>query len=76
VAYGETIRLARKAELAAIDRLIQLMYSDDPRVAAVAANAVLDRAFGLPRGFNPEGRGTQREARQMRPSRFTTKGST
>ena len=55
MAYSETIRLARKAELAAIDRLIQLMYSDDPRVAAVAVNAVLDRAFGLPRDFNPEG---------------------
>src|SRR5215471_1533080 len=33
----------------AISRLIQLMDSDDERVAAVACNSVLDRAFGRPK---------------------------
>ena len=37
--------------------MLQLMCSDDLRVAAVAANAVLDRAFGRPRDFDPKAEG-------------------
>jgi hypothetical protein len=48
-AYGATVRLAGQAAPAAINRLIELMSSADERVASVACNAVLDRAFGKPR---------------------------
>lgn len=51
--YGETVRLAREAAPAAIRRLIELMGSPDERVASVACNAILDRAFGKPREYDP-----------------------
>jgi hypothetical protein len=46
--YGQAMRLARQAAPYAVHRLIALMDSEDERVAAVAANAILDRAFGKP----------------------------
>ena len=52
--YGEAVSLARQAAPAAIRRLIELMASSDERVSAVAANAVLDRAFGKPREYDPK----------------------
>jgi hypothetical protein len=51
--YGEAVSLARQAAPAAVRRLIELMASEDERVASVAANAILDRAFGRPREFDP-----------------------
>jgi hypothetical protein len=42
------MRLARQAAPYAVHRLIALMDSADERVAAVACNAILDRAFGRP----------------------------
>ena len=47
-AYGEAVRLARQAAPYAVRRLIALMDSEDERVAAVACNSILDRAFGKP----------------------------
>ena len=47
--YGQAVRLARQAAPYAVQRLIQLMDSDDERVATVACNSVLDRAFGRPK---------------------------
>jgi hypothetical protein len=46
--YGEVVGLARSLSARAIERLGELMESEDERVAAVACNAVLDRAFGKP----------------------------
>lgn len=46
--YGQAMRLARQAAPHAIIRLIELMDSEDERVAAVACNSILDRAFGKP----------------------------
>jgi hypothetical protein len=46
--YGEVVALARSLSPRAIERLGQLMESEDERVAAVACNAILDRAFGRP----------------------------
>jgi predicted unusual protein kinase regulating ubiquinone biosynthesis (AarF/ABC1/UbiB family) len=43
------MKLARLAAPYAIHRLIQLMDSEDERVAAVACNSILDRAFGKPK---------------------------
>lgn len=47
--YGEVLALARSLAPRAIERLGELMESGDERVAAVACNAILDRAFGKPR---------------------------
>src|SRR5438128_7446343 len=52
--YGDVIRLARALSLRAVERLGELMESEDERVAAVARNAVLDRAFGKPQPSRPE----------------------
>jgi hypothetical protein len=46
--YGQAVRLARQAAPYAVHRLIQLMDSEDPRVATVACNAILDRGLGKP----------------------------
>jgi len=46
--YGEVVELARSLSVRAIERLGELMESDDERVAAVACSAALDRAFGKP----------------------------
>ena len=43
------MKLAQQAAPYAVNRLIELMDSDDERVAAVACNSILDRAFGKPR---------------------------
>jgi hypothetical protein len=46
--YGQAVRLARQAAPYAVHRLIALMDSEDERVAIVACNSILDRAFGKP----------------------------
>jgi hypothetical protein len=55
--YGEAVSLARQAAPTAVRRLIELMASEDERVASVAANAILDRAFGKPRDYDPTAEG-------------------
>ena len=52
--YGEVVRLARALSIRAVERLAELMESEDERVAAVACSAVLDRAFGKPQTNPPE----------------------
>ncbi len=44
--YGEAVRLARRNSVRAISRLVELMEADDERVAAVACNAVWEKAWG------------------------------
>lgn len=41
--------LAQRHGPAAFQRLLELMRSDNERVAAIAAQAILDRGFGKPR---------------------------
>jgi hypothetical protein len=53
-AHGEALRLAREASPKAVLRLIELMGSDDARVAVVACNAILDRGLGKPREIVPQ----------------------
>jgi hypothetical protein len=48
-AYGEVVKIAREYSEHAIRRLGELLESEDERVAAVAAQALLDRAWGKPR---------------------------
>lgn len=45
---GEVRKLAQKHSKRAIQRLVELMESENEKVAALAANSVLDRAFGKP----------------------------
>ena len=44
----EVVELARTAGVRAMGRLIELIESAEERVAAAAANSVLDRAYGKP----------------------------
>jgi hypothetical protein len=53
-AYGEVVKLARQLSVRAMERLSELMESEDERVAAVAANSILDRAYGKPEVRRPE----------------------
>src|SRR5260370_9059142 len=46
--YGDVVRLAQSLSLRAIERLGELVESEDERVAAPASSAILDRAFGKP----------------------------
>jgi len=52
--YVETLRLARQAAPDAMRKLIAKMDSPDDRVAVVAQQAVLERAFGKPREYDPK----------------------
>ena len=52
--FGEIVRLARQLSVRAVERLGELMESEDERVAAVAANGILDRAYGRPQVRQPE----------------------
>ena len=47
--YHECVSLARKASPAAVRTLVEKMNSLDERVAIVAAQAVLERAWGKPK---------------------------
>jgi hypothetical protein len=71
-AYGEAVQLAQKAAPAAVCRLIELMHSEDERVAAVACNSILDRAFGRPAPVKEEQKNTieQRLANMTREQRL------
>jgi len=57
--YGEAIKLAQAAAPYAVRRLIELMDCEDPRVAAVACNSVLDRALGKPKAVEEEKKGME-----------------
>lgn len=48
-AYGEVVRIARRFSETAIMRLVELMQSEDERVAFMASQAILDRAIGKPK---------------------------
>lgn len=47
-AEGDVRKLAQKHGPTALARLVELMKSENERVAVVAAQAVLDRAYGKP----------------------------
>jgi hypothetical protein len=47
--YHEAQRICREASPQAARRMVELMNSDDPRVALLAADKVLERAWGKPK---------------------------
>ncbi len=53
-AYHEAQRICRDASPAAARRLVALMDDADSRVALMAADRVLDRAWGKPRDAAPD----------------------
>jgi hypothetical protein len=64
--YGDVIKLAQDFSLRAMERLGELMESEDERVAAVACNSILDRAFG-----KPEPRRAEADDRMARLAQMT-----
>ena len=52
-AFGEAMRICREASPEAARKMVALMDSDDPRVAYMATAAVLERAWGKPREYDP-----------------------
>jgi hypothetical protein len=65
--YVETLHLARKSSPDAIRTLIRLLDDPDGRIAAVAANSVLERAWGKTKEMQPE----EREAARLDLSALT-----
>ena len=66
--YGEVVGLARCFSVRAVERLGELIEADDERVALVACNSVLDRAFGKPATNQPETEDSfEQRYRQMTP---------
>ena len=61
--------LARQAAPDAMRRLIELMRSEDERVASVACNAVLERAWGKPKLYDPAAE--PKPKRRFDPSKYT-----
>ena len=55
--FAECQQLAREASPDAMRRLIELMASPDERVALVAADKVLERAWGKPKEYDPDASG-------------------
>lgn len=56
--YKDMLHLARDHSAAAIKRLIALMESPDERIAIIAADKVLERAWGKPKDFEPDKAGS------------------
>lgn len=52
--YTETLKLARQHSAEALLTLVQRMKDPDGRIAVVAANSVLERAWGKAREMKPE----------------------
>ena len=52
--YQATMALARKHSVEAMQTIINKLNSDDDRVALVAAQAILDRAWGKIRNHDPK----------------------
>jgi hypothetical protein len=66
--YGVAVRLARQHSARAVERLVELMGSTDERVATVACQAVLDRAFGKPRAMAEKQPSVEDEIMAMSPA--------
>src|SRR5690242_14257348 len=49
IEYKECVRMAKEASPRAMQRLIELMESSDERVAIMAADKIMERAWGKPK---------------------------
>src|SRR6266481_3376353 len=66
--FAQCQRLCREASPDAARRLIELMQSEDERVALMAADKVFERAWGRPKEFDPNAE-SAKKAPPFDPSR-------
>jgi hypothetical protein len=52
--YYETVQYAREHSMEALRALVERLYDPDGRIVVVAANSILERAFGRPKEQKPE----------------------
>jgi hypothetical protein len=69
--FAQCQRLCREASPDAARRLIELIQSEDERVALMAADKVFERAWGKPRDYNPAEEQVQRKP-PFDPSLYST----
>src|SRR6267143_1716502 len=69
--FAQCQRLCREASPDAARRLIELMQSEDERVALMAADKVFERAWGRPKDYDPNAE-TPKKAPPFDPKLYTT----
>ena len=69
--FAQCQRLCREASPDAARRLIELIQSEDERVALMAADKVFERAWGRPRDYDPD-KEAPKKAPPFDPSLYTT----
>ena len=70
--FAQCQRLCREASSDAARRLIELMQSEDERVALMAADKVFERAWGKPKEYDPNAESTKKPPPPFDPSLYTT----
>src|SRR6478672_7586221 len=63
--FAQCKRLCREASPEAARRLIELMRSEDERVALMAADKVFERAWGKPKEYDPNAEGPKKPPRSI-----------
>ena len=69
--FAQVQRICREASPEAARRLIELMHSEDERVALMAADKVFERAWGRPKEYDPNAESTKKPP-PFDPSLYTT----
>jgi hypothetical protein len=69
--FAQCQRLCREASPDAARRLIELIQSEDERVALMAADKVFERAWGRPKDYDPNAQ-APKKAPPFDPSLYTT----
>src|ERR1700738_1342980 len=69
--FAQCQRLCREASPDAARRLIELIQSEDERVALMAADKVFERAWGRPKEYDPNAE-APKKAPPFDPSLYTT----
>src|SRR5258708_15516647 len=69
--FAQCQRLCREASPDAARRLIELMQSEDERVALMAADKVFERAWGRPKDYDPNAE-SGKKAPPFDPKLYTT----
>jgi hypothetical protein len=69
--FAQCQRLCREASPDAARRLIELIQSEDERVALMAADKVFERAWGRPKEFDPNAESVKKPP-PFDPSLYTT----
>jgi hypothetical protein len=70
--FAQVQRICREASPEAARRLIELMHSEDERVALMAADKVFERAWGRPKEYDPNAESTKKPPPPFDPSLYTT----